>query len=99
MNNATGIITDSGGLQKEAFVLRKPCIALRSITEWIETLELKANRLIEFDVELILKSINDILSGEFEVTSNHPCGNGKASIEIVNAILRFASSKLDEFSK
>ncbi|MEO8416359.1 MAG: UDP-N-acetylglucosamine 2-epimerase (non-hydrolyzing) [Ginsengibacter sp.] len=51
------IITDSGGIQKEAYILKKPCITLRTETEWIETVEEKWNLLINPAEEMIASKI------------------------------------------
>lgn len=86
MKNSKGIITDSGGLQKEAFILQKPCITMRTTSEWVESIAAGANRLLGFDSESILLALNEIKDGKFSVNTKHPYGDGKAGVQIAEEI-------------
>jgi UDP-N-acetylglucosamine 2-epimerase len=90
VKNAKAVLTDSGGMQKEAFWLHTPCVTLRNSTEWIETVELKANRLVGSNPKKILQAVKEITDDEnikkhLEKLPN-PFGDGRASIKIVETI-------------
>jgi len=60
--NARAVLTDSGGLQKEACYLQTPCITLRNETEWVETVEAGANVLVGTEVDGILEAVEKVQS-------------------------------------
>ncbi|MFW6347631.1 MAG: non-hydrolyzing UDP-N-acetylglucosamine 2-epimerase [Cyclonatronaceae bacterium] len=60
LKNAAAVLTDSGGLQKEAYWLRRPCITLREETEWTETLEGGWNRLAGADTARITQALHTL---------------------------------------
>jgi UDP-GlcNAc3NAcA epimerase len=83
MSNSIKILTDSGGVQKEAYFLGKPCLTLRSETEWIETLEGNWNFVVGTDRMKILEKIH---VNEYSERKDH-FGDGKAAEKIVEYLL------------
>jgi UDP-GlcNAc3NAcA epimerase len=79
------VITDSGGVQKEAFFFGKHCITLREQTEWVELVENGFNTLVGSDKNLIFKAFQDTLTKKSDFSMNL-YGNGKASSQIAEII-------------
>lgn len=87
LKNCRKVITDSGGLQKEAFILNKPCVTLMDKTAWVETLENNWNFAVGADTDLILEKIR---CDTFGVKGNY-FGNGDSSEKILEFILSYSS--------
>jgi len=81
--NAKKILTDSGGIQKEAYIFKVPCITLRENTEWVETVEDGWNVLVRANKEEIVKMTNDF---ESKGEQRNVFGDGDASKKIVEGI-------------
>lgn len=84
MNNSRMILTDSGGVQKEAYVLKVPCVTLRENTEWVETVDDGWNVLVGADKEAIVKMVKEFKPSL--AMHKERFGNGDASGKIAHLI-------------
>lgn len=90
VNCAEKIITDSGGLQREAFFAGKPCVTVLNHVTWEATMVGNRNQLANADSEDILLK----LSKEQTVDNSYqPFGDGHAAVRIVDAIERYTSNE------
>jgi UDP-GlcNAc3NAcA epimerase len=82
VRGARAVLTDSGGVQKEAYLAGVPCVTLRSTTEWVETVDAGWNTLADLDLDRVLAAL------ERPIPNDRPAlyGDGKAAERCVAAI-------------
>jgi len=80
------VLTDSGGVQKEAYFFSKPCVTMRDQTEWVELIEAGVNVLAGANLGNILKAVS--LCETRAVISGDLYGGGRAAEAVINALIK-----------
>lgn len=93
-SNARALLTDSGGVQKEAYMLGVPCITLRDETEWVETVDAGWNTLVGASKSAILKATQRIHSSKERPDLY---GDGHASDRIADVIAETLSGQVASY--
>ena len=85
------VITDSGGLQKEAFFFKKPCVTVREETEWVELVENKYNFVAGTSADKVYAAFKEMVKRKLKFDKDL-YGDGKAGEKIIRMILKFDNS-------
>lgn len=91
LKNASMVITDSGGLQKEAYFFNKPCITVRDQTEWVELVQGGYNILVNANEADIYESYLLMKDKTFDASQDSLYGMGKASCKIVTYLKEYVN--------
>ncbi|MBL4651343.1 MAG: UDP-N-acetylglucosamine 2-epimerase, partial [Flavobacteriales bacterium] len=90
LKNCSLVMTDSGGLQKEAFFFKKNCVTMRDQTEWVELIENNVNILVGADESKIIAGYETMLNRESNFDMDL-YGNGEAADNIAKSIHQLLS--------
>lgn len=88
LDNCELVLTDSGGVQKEAFFFQKSCVTLRDETEWVELVDIGANSLVSADFDKIVNKTKEKY-GVKVLDENEVYGGGRAVERIINHLLSY----------
>lgn len=82
------VVTDSGGVQKEAFFYGVPCVTMRDETEWVETVSLGWNTIVGADTGRIVSAVRTASAQRPEASTAKPYGDGRAAEHVVDHLLQ-----------
>lgn len=85
LKHCSAVVSDSGGVQKEAFFFKKPCITMRDQTEWVELIEHGVNVLAGADTQRII-DLTQAMLGKVVADPSNLYGGGQASQNIANVL-------------
>lgn len=88
---ASVILTDSGGIQKEAYWLRVPCVTLREETEWVETVQQGWNVLVGSDLDRVVSGVRDVIRPEHQDDAYLGCGSVDRLVRVLTGRVGAAS--------
>ena len=89
IDNCMLVMTDSGGLQKEAYFFKKPCITMRDETEWVELVEAGVNTIVGANREKLFNAYKNYKPLTIDQQSKTLYGNGDASKKILEELLNY----------
>jgi UDP-N-acetylglucosamine 2-epimerase (non-hydrolysing) len=89
MSNARAILTDSGGIQEEACILKVPCLTIRENTERPETVDAGSNLVVGTDIDVWRRGLAEF-EGRNRYDWENPYGDGEAARRIVDELIRVA---------
>jgi len=92
VENAKGVITDSGGITEETTVMGIPCMTLRDSTERPETINIGTNELLGTDPKAIKPAMERLFAGEWKKGSIPELWDGKTAERIVDALIRLSGN-------
>jgi UDP-GlcNAc3NAcA epimerase len=94
LRDAALVVTDSGGIQREAYWLGVPCVTVRAETEWTETLECGANRLVPpVEPERLARGVSEGLAARRSGWDRGAYGDGKAAERIARVLSESLTSR------
>jgi UDP-GlcNAc3NAcA epimerase len=92
LKHCSMVLTDSGGLQKEAWFFKRPCLTLRDETEWVELKEIGANLVVGSSREKIISGYEQLLDAKLDY-SESPYGDGNTGSIVVKHLCEFINEK------